>query len=112
MFGAPRVTPDPTVEATSNAIERNFHALIKARAAAMNLPEILVLPTLDGIAGSAEMPEWFAVPGMYGGFAYWFDQSAGELALVSESWSRVLGGSGQRHRITASGVILVAEGFV
>jgi hypothetical protein len=32
--------------------------------------------------------------------------------LMSESWCRVVEGSGQRHEITAQGARLVAEGFV
>jgi hypothetical protein len=32
--------------------------------------------------------------------------------LVSERWSRVVGGSGQRHEITANGCTLVEAGFV
>jgi hypothetical protein len=99
-------------EVAQRNIERYFHALIESRAAAMHLPALLVLPELKGISDSPEKPEWFAVPGMYGGFAFWFDRRAIELTLVSESWSRVVGGSGQRHAVTASGVTLIAEGFV
>jgi hypothetical protein len=36
----------------------------------------------------------------------------GETKLTSESWCRVVGGSGQRHEITAAGSRLVDEGFV
>ena len=54
---------------------------------------------------------WFAVPGMYGGFAYEL-RAEGEPHLLVESWSRVVGGSGQRHVIGAGGTRLVAEGFV
>ena len=32
--------------------------------------------------------------------------------LTAESWSRVVGGSGQRHEMTAHETRLVAEGFV
>lgn len=32
--------------------------------------------------------------------------------LIVESWSRVVGGSGQAHVITESGSVLVEEGFV
>jgi hypothetical protein len=107
MTAAPRIA-----EAAQRVIEQNFHGLIKERAAAMGLPAPLALPTLQGLSGSDEMPEWFAVPGMYGGFAYWFDPTASEPTLVAESWSRVVGGSGQRHTVTVAGVALVAEGFV
>ena len=51
---------------------------------------------------------WFPYPGMYGGFT----MSIREDRLVVESWSRGVGGSGQRHVITVRGCELVEEGFV
>ena len=93
-------------------IRRHFHALIRERAAEMKADEPPDLPDLDTVSDSAEVHEWFDVPGMYGGFAYWFDRGATALTLVSESWSRVVEGSGKRHAITAAGPILLAEGFV
>lgn len=51
---------------------------------------------------------WFAYPGMYGGFS----MSLHRNRLVVESWSRVVGGSGQAHVITEHGRVLVEEGFV
>ena len=59
-----------------------------------------------------EKKEWYAVPGMYGGFAYELIQKDGEPLLISESWCRVVGGSGQRHEITTCGCVLTDEGFV
>ena len=35
-----------------------------------------------------------------------------EAVLMSESWCRVVGGSGQRHEVTSSRSRLVDEGFV
>jgi hypothetical protein len=55
---------------------------------------------------------WFPVPGMYGGFSYRLEAAGVEAKLVSESWSRVVGGSGQRHEVTSEGSRLVEEGFV
>jgi hypothetical protein len=55
---------------------------------------------------------WFPVPGMYGGFSYRLESVGVEAKLVSESWCRVVGGSGQRHEITSAGSQLVEEGFV
>jgi len=51
---------------------------------------------------------WLPVPGMYGGFS---------VALMCnyldvQSWSRVVGGSGQAHVITAQGTVLVDEGLI
>lgn len=35
-----------------------------------------------------------------------------EAKLVSESWCRVVGGSGQRHELTSEGSRLLEEGLV
>ena len=51
---------------------------------------------------------WLAVPGMYGGFHYVL---RGE-ELVVKSWCRVVGGSGQTHRITADGYWMTESGYV
>jgi len=56
--------------------------------------------------------EWYAVPGMYGGFAYKLVERDKKPLLISSSWCRVVGGSGQKHEITIDGCILVEEGFV
>ncbi|KAG2428674.1 hypothetical protein HXX76_011379 [Chlamydomonas incerta] len=56
--------------------------------------------------------QYVPVPGMYGGFRFEFQQVGPDPVLVSESWCRVAGGSGQRHRITIQGTELVEEGFV
>ena len=55
---------------------------------------------------------WFPVPGMYGGFRYHLTTVAADPVLISESWVRVVGGSGQRHLISLFGSLLLAEGFV
>jgi hypothetical protein len=51
---------------------------------------------------------WFPYPGMYGGFGI----SLHRNRIHVESWSRVVGGSGQAHVITESGCVLVEEEFV
>ncbi len=69
----------------------------------LRFPPVCVLP---------ECPHpkvWFAVPGMYGGFAI---ELMKESYLYVESWIRVVGYSGQAHVITHEGVTLVDEGFV
>jgi hypothetical protein len=50
---------------------------------------------------------------MYGGFRYALRDEGGRRypTLVTESWCRVLEGSGQRHQVTCRGYTLVAEGF-
>ena len=99
---------------TLEAIEKRFHALIRARAEEFRL-QVTSLPTLtdvvpDPVGGRAR--HWFAVSGMYGGFAYRLVREHGEAKLITESWSRVVGGSGQRHEITADRTTLLEVGFV
>jgi len=55
---------------------------------------------------------WYPVPGMYGGFEYVLSERSGKPLLTTESWCRIVGGSGQRHEITIDGCVLVEEGFV
>lgn len=62
--------------------------------------EVIALEQLENL--------WFGYPGMYGGF----DMSIHHDRLFVESWSRVVGGSGQAHVITEGGCVLVDEGFV
>ncbi|KAG8152728.1 ankyrin repeat domain-containing protein [Burkholderia catarinensis] len=110
------LTPQPrrfVPDVTLLAIQRHFHNMIGGRIAhlrvdALRLPELEPLLELDA---SAERM-WFAVPGMYGGFGYALRTDGDAAVLVAASWSRVVGGSGQRHEITANGCTLVEEGFV
>ncbi|WP_423382705.1 ankyrin repeat domain-containing protein [Burkholderia sp. LMG 32019] len=110
------LTPQPrrfVPDATLRAIQRYFHEMILGRIAhlrvdALRLPELEPLLELDAQAERM----WFAVPGMYGGFDYALRTDGDAAMLVSASWSRVVGGSGQRHEITANGCTLVEEGFV
>jgi hypothetical protein len=70
------------------------------------------LPELEPLLELASPKMWFPVPGMMGGFSYWLEETGVNAKLVSESWSRGVGGSGQRHIITSEGSTLEAEGFV
>ncbi|MEO5825930.1 MAG: hypothetical protein ABIR59_08590 [Gemmatimonadales bacterium] len=94
------------------AIQSHFHHLIAARAEGLVEKHHLRLPELRGLKTSKAEPAWFPVPGMCGGFAYWFDDRGGNRVLIAESWSRVAEGSGQRHEITPEGARLISEGFV
>ena len=94
------------------AIQAHFHAVIRGRAAHLIDQHNLVLPELAPLL-DAQVPEaWFPVPGMYGGFDYRLEGEGEQARLIVESWCRVVGGSGQRHEITAQGSRLVEEGFV
>ena len=93
------------------AIQAYFHTLIAKRAKEFGCVLPHDLPQLHGLGEDAESPAWFPVPGMYGGFRYRREGSGATTKLICESWSRVCGGSGQRHEISASGWTLVEEGF-
>ncbi|NNJ11796.1 ankyrin repeat domain-containing protein [Chloroflexales bacterium ZM16-3] len=94
------------------AIQDHFHAVIWARLAERNLAVDMRLPELEPLLELERPTMWFPVPGMYGGFSYELSAVAGSPALISESWSRVVGGSGQRHLVSPHGSVLLDEGFV
>lgn len=102
-----KIDPD-----TIEAIERHFHRVIRAHAGDLLDEHHLVLPDLSALVDTDRPKARFPVPGMYGGFSYWLEGEGSETRLVSESWCRVVDGSGQRHVITADGSQLVEEGFV
>lgn len=98
--------------ATIRAIQAHFQAVIRGRAAVLVDKHKLKLPTLViPVARSADDRSWFPIPGMCGGFSYWFEGDGEPITLLTESWCRVARGSGERHEITAAGSRLVDEGF-
>ncbi len=92
-------------------IQDHFHAVIRGRAEQLVQKHSLRLPELEPLLEIAQPQMWFAVPGMYGGFSFRLESAGVEAKLVSESWCRVVGGSGQRHEIVPEGSRLVEEGF-
>lgn len=92
-------------------IEALFHGLIRSRAYEGNLELPDRLPSVFGLVPGAR-ESWFPIPGMAGGFAYRLAWRRHELQLIADSWSRMAGGSGMRHVITAKQVVLEEEGFV
>jgi len=93
-------------------IQTQFHEVIRGRIDRI-LPDLgLRLPELEPLLELNNPKMWFPVPGMYGGFSYRLESTGVEAKLISESWCRVVGGSGQRHEITSEGCRLVEEGFV
>ncbi len=90
----------------------HFHALIRQRASDLIDKHRLVLPTMESIIESREAAGWFPVLGMMGGFKFELSGYELEAKLMVTSWSRVVGGSGQRHEISRNGIVLVEEGFV
>lgn len=103
-----RQVPDDTLQ----AIRGHFHALIRERAGDLIAEHGLALPELAALRITDGAKVWFPVPGMHGGFSYWLECDGEQARLVTESWSRVVEGSGQRHEVTAKGSRLLDEGFV
>jgi hypothetical protein len=93
-------------------VQHHFHAVIRGRAQHLVEKHALRLPELEPLLELDSPAMWFAVPEMYGGFSYRLEEVGVNVRLVSESWSRVVGGSGQRHEVTASHSRLVESGFV
>ncbi len=93
-------------------IQSYFHDVIRERIEREMLNHKLRLPELEPLLELDDPHIWFPVPGMYGGFSFRLELTGVDAKLISESWSRVVAGSGQRHEITSSGAILVEEGFV
>ena len=93
-------------------IQAHFQAVIRRRAETEVQEHSLRLPELEPLLEFEDIRVWFPVPGMYGGFAYRLVADGVEAKLVSESWSRVVEGSGERHEITSAGSRLVDKGFV
>lgn len=87
-------------------VQSHFHKVIQGRIDRELPNHGLRLLELD------RPQKWFPVPGMYGGFSYRLGSTGVEAKLISENWCRVVGGSGQRHKITSEGSRLVEEGFV
>ena len=91
-------------------LEKNFHALIVKRIteefssielSRIKLPH-LKIPFIDIFSS-----RYVGIDGMYGGFQYTFDASEDVLKLIVESWSRIIGGSGQKHIVTPEGFLCV-----
>ncbi|TDV45547.1 ankyrin repeat protein [Actinophytocola oryzae] len=102
------VVRNPVSTDTLTALRRHLHGLVRERAAELVDEQELRLPEPVVLTELGDPGLWFAVPGMYGGFHIVLRGE--ELAV--ESWSRVVGGSGQRHLITRDGCVLTEQGFV
>ena len=93
-------------------VQAHFQTVIRGRAERLIEEHGLRLPELEPLLELDRPKIWFAVPGMAGGFSYWLEADGVLPKVISESWCRVVGGSGQRHEITGRGSKLVDEGFV
>lgn len=106
---------DPVQEDELQGIQSLFHDLIRQRAGEIrdgNTGHPVEFPVLTMKLLSVETEEWFPVRGMYGGFAYRLLMENNRLKLIVGSWSRIVGGSGQRHEITKDGCVLTESGCV
>jgi hypothetical protein len=93
-------------------IQRHFHKVIRGRVDELVQKQALRLPELEILLEFDRGNFWFPVPGMMGGFSFWLDADGPNAKLIAESWSRMVGGSGERHEITRDGSTLTEEGFV
>jgi hypothetical protein len=106
-----------TPEDTLLKIEHYFHQLMRERAGDLIERQQLErqqleLPQLTTTLLADQSRHYFPIPGMYGGFSYELKILENEMVLITESWCRVVGGSGRRHQITAQGIELLEKGFV
>ena len=99
---------NPTPDHVLARLDRGLVGLIEGRIRPDLTVRVRPLPTALLTELEPGTTVWFPIPGMYGGFAVRLEMSYLEV----QSWSRVVGGSGQAHVVTAEGVTLVAEGFV
>jgi len=114
LLGA-RKSSDPTPMRALTELDRvqaHFHDLMRSRAGDLLQEHTASLPSLVLGVGTEDEPGWFPIEGMDGGFKYWWDPTTSGLRLMTESWSRVVDGSGQLHEITPAGARLLGEGFV
>eukprot|EP00742_Colponemidia_sp_Colp-10_P008076 GILJ01008716.1.p1 GENE.GILJ01008716.1~~GILJ01008716.1.p1 ORF type:complete len:103 (-),score=11.34 GILJ01008716.1:196-504(-) len=95
---------------TLSALESRFHDVIRGRVDELIKQHNVVLPKLSDFLKSGESSSYFAVPGFYGGFNFRIQGDGEDAKLITESWSRVCGGSEQTHEITATSTTLVSEG--
>ncbi|QLY29846.1 ankyrin repeat domain-containing protein [Nocardia huaxiensis] len=111
----PVLTPQrthPVPETVLLQLEHVLHAVILGRIHDYGLDRFLRLPQLGPLTEAREPQMSFTVPGMYGGFAISLVHDGERAELDVESWWRVVGGSGQRHRVRADGFELTESGFV
>ncbi len=99
-------------------IEKHFHNLMRYRCKDSNIvtqwlnENASTLPKITNNLVNDPKVQWYAVDGMYGGYAYILVDRKGKPTLITDSWIRIVGGSGQQHEITQNKIQLVAKGFV
>lgn len=99
-----------TSEATIAQLECQLQAVIYGRVFDLCREHRIRTPQVGPLLEYPAAVMWCPIPGMYGGFSITFAPDADEL--IVESWCRVVGGSGERHRVRPDGFELVEKGFV
>lgn len=91
-------------------IETHFHSLIMKMNGCPEDPSVLTakgfcFPSLEAhVESYGTSSEYYAVPGMYGGFNTVVIKEESGWRLTCDSWCRVCEGSEQTHEITVTGV--------
>ncbi|MCC9310081.1 hypothetical protein LN042_23935 [Kitasatospora sp. RB6PN24] len=103
----------PVPDVVLQAMEPQLHTLLRARAQQLAGHQDLLLPQ---VAVLTELPDpllTVTVPGMYGNFIIELQnaQDPQSMRLEVSGSSRVAGGSGQTHHITAADCTLVEDGW-
>ncbi|MBV6700201.1 ankyrin repeat domain-containing protein [Kitasatospora aureofaciens] len=101
----------PAPERALRAMEHFLHALVRVRTEEAAVTTALLPMQVSVLTEVPDAALWFAVPGMYGGFSVRLEDAATTPWLTIKSHCRVVGGSGQTHRITPDGCALVEEGW-
>lgn len=90
-------------------LQIQFHKVIDSRVKSLMNENNNTYPNLNDYDGKET---YHPISGMYGGFSYYIKKEDNEYILYCSSWSRVCGGSGQKHKITVNSFELIEEGFV
>jgi len=98
--GLPEVSDEELLK-----VEAHFHEVVVAEARGVFKSDSMRLPDLGLLRDHPRV--WMPIPGMYGGFNFWWDDGH----LVTESSCRVCGGSGRTNHITSGGAKLVDQGW-
>ncbi len=93
-------------------LQHHLHGVIQGRVGELVKELDLRLPELEPLLELATPRYWCPVPGMCGGFHIKMVKDGVAAELDVESWCRGALGSGQRHKITPRGAVLIDEGFV
>ena len=101
--------PKKSKQEELESIERKFHRLMKHRASKISEINDLEMPKITKDLLNIKKESWLPVPGMCRGFPYKLSKENHKYVLYTSNWSRIVGVSGQTHRITANRIKLIDE---